>query len=110
MTAATPPVVRPVALWIGAALAVPASLGLGAGWQLPSSAVIVAAVLLAVPIGLAVVAGRSPGPTSQLTLGFGAVAVVVAGVWVGGSLGAVLPAVAGALGCAYLGWVLHRGA
>lgn len=109
MTTAASAVVRPGALWIGAALAVPASLGLGAGWQFPSSAVMVAAFLLALSLGLAAFVVRSPGATSRLTLGFVAIAVVVAGVWASGSLASVLPAVAGAAGCAFLGWVLHRG-
>lgn len=108
MTTQTTRVVRPAVLWVGAALAVPAAFGTGAGWQLDASAVLVAAALLGVPIAVAALVPNPAAAPAQLALGGFAVVVVVAGVWVSGILASLLPAVAGALGCALLAWILHR--
>lgn len=108
MTPAPPPIVRPAVLWLGAALALPAALGIGATWTSSTAAVVIALGLLG---GLALtwtVTGRLSAVSRQLTVGLVALTVLVAGVWTSGMTGSLSPATGGAMAGALSAWLLSR--
>lgn len=108
MTSTPTPVLRPAVLWLGAALALPAALGMGATWASSTAAVVIALGLLG---GLALawaVTGRLTAVSRQLTVGLVALAVLVAGVWTSGMTGSLAPATGGAVAGALGAWLLSR--
>lgn len=108
MTPTPTPVVRPAFLWLGAALALPAALGMGATWTSSTAAIVVALGLLG---GFALawaVTGRLTAVSRQLTVGLVALAVLVVGVWTSGITGSLVPATGGAVAGALSAWLLSR--
>lgn len=108
MTPASPPVVRPGMLWLGAALAVPAALGMGATWAASTGAVFITLGLLGV-FGAVWAAARGMAAVStQLLVSLVGLTVLVTGVLASGVTGSLLPATGGAAVGVLSGWLLRR--